>query len=151
MGSIPGSGEIPWRRKWQPTPVLLPGESHGQRSLAGYGPQGHMESDTTEAPQCTELNTRGGRKAIEGVLSVQQEQIEDASKVVEGENGQRRRQKKTGIKEDTFFTNLQILQVLVRVSRSLLITTTKINSMEIHRPFCPFSQHSDLINFNKGK
>ena len=50
MGSIPGSGEIPWRRKWQPTPVLLPGESHGQRSLAGYGPQGHMESDTTEAP-----------------------------------------------------------------------------------------------------
>ena len=35
--------------------------------------------------------------------------MEDASKVVEGENGQRRRQKKTGIKEDTFFTNSQIL------------------------------------------
>ena len=35
-GSIPGS--IPWRRKWQPTPLFLPGESHGQRSLAGYGP-----------------------------------------------------------------------------------------------------------------
>ena len=31
-------GRIPWRRKWQPTPVFLPGESHGQRSLAGYGP-----------------------------------------------------------------------------------------------------------------
>ena len=30
--------KIPWRRKWQPTPVLLPGESHGQRSLAGYSP-----------------------------------------------------------------------------------------------------------------
>ena len=30
-----------WRRKWQPTPVLLPGESHGQRSLAGYSPWGH--------------------------------------------------------------------------------------------------------------
>ena len=38
---------IPWKRKWQPTPVFLPGESHGQRSLAGYGPYGHKESDTT--------------------------------------------------------------------------------------------------------
>jgi len=36
IGSIPGLGKIPWRRKWQPTPVSLPGESHGQRSLAGY-------------------------------------------------------------------------------------------------------------------
>ena len=36
------------RRKWQPTPVFLPGESHGQRSLAGYGPQDRQESDTTE-------------------------------------------------------------------------------------------------------
>ena len=33
-------GKIPWRRKWQPTPVFLPGKSHGQRSLAGYRPQG---------------------------------------------------------------------------------------------------------------
>ena len=40
--------KIPWRRKWQPTPVLLPGESHGWRSLAGYGPWGCKESDTTE-------------------------------------------------------------------------------------------------------
>ena len=31
---------IPWRRKWQPTPVFLPGEFHGRRSLAGYSPQG---------------------------------------------------------------------------------------------------------------
>ena len=38
-GSLPGLG-IPWRRKWQPTPVFLPGESHGQRSLVGYSPQG---------------------------------------------------------------------------------------------------------------
>ena len=30
--------KIPWRRKWLPTPVFLPGESHGQRGLAGYGP-----------------------------------------------------------------------------------------------------------------
>ena len=38
LGLIPGGGKIPWRRKWQPTPVFLPGESHGQRKLAGYSP-----------------------------------------------------------------------------------------------------------------
>ena len=37
-----------WRRKWQSTPVLLPGKSHGQRSLVGYSSWGHKESDTTE-------------------------------------------------------------------------------------------------------
>ena len=41
-------GKIPWRRKWQPTPVFLPGGFHGQRSLAGYTPWGHKELDTTE-------------------------------------------------------------------------------------------------------
>ena len=40
--------EIPWRRAWQPTPVFLPGEFHGQRSLAGYNPWGFKESDMTE-------------------------------------------------------------------------------------------------------
>ena len=40
--------KIPWRRKWQPTPVFLSGESHGGRSLVGYSPQGRKESDTTE-------------------------------------------------------------------------------------------------------
>ena len=38
-----------WRRQWQPTSVLLPGESHGQRSLLGYSPQCHKDSDMTEA------------------------------------------------------------------------------------------------------
>ena len=38
--------EDPWRRQWQSTPVFLPGESHGQRSLVGYSPWGHKESDT---------------------------------------------------------------------------------------------------------
>ena len=38
----------PWRRQWHPTPVLLPGESHGWRSLVGYSPWGRWESDTTE-------------------------------------------------------------------------------------------------------
>ena len=40
--------EYPWRRKWQPTPVFLPGKSHGQRSLTVYCPWGHKESDSTE-------------------------------------------------------------------------------------------------------
>ena len=40
--------KIPWRRKWQSTPVFLPGESHGRRSLAGYSPWGHKELDTAE-------------------------------------------------------------------------------------------------------
>ena len=37
-----------WRKKWQPTPIFLPGKSHERRSLAGYSPQGRKESDTTE-------------------------------------------------------------------------------------------------------
>ena len=41
-------GKIPWRRKWQLTPVLLPGKSNGRRSLVGYSPQGPKELDTTE-------------------------------------------------------------------------------------------------------
>ena len=40
--------KTPWRRKWHATPVFLPEESHGQRSLVGYSPWGHQESDTTE-------------------------------------------------------------------------------------------------------
>ena len=40
--------KIPWRRKWQPTPVFSPGESDGRRSLVGYCPRGRKESDTTD-------------------------------------------------------------------------------------------------------
>ena len=47
-GFSPGVGKIPLRRKWQPTPLFLPGKSHEWRSLAGYSPWGHKESDTTE-------------------------------------------------------------------------------------------------------
>ena len=58
-GSIPVSdpwvGKIPWRRKWQPTPIFFPGEFHGQRSLAGYSLWGGKESDTTER-----LKKKGG-------------------------------------------------------------------------------------------
>ena len=46
-------GKSRWRRKWQPTPVFLPGEPHGQRSLAGYSPWGHKESDRTETQDST--------------------------------------------------------------------------------------------------
>ena len=52
-----------WRRKWQPTTVFLPGESHGQRILAGHGPWGHKESDTTEA-------TKHARKAFSIVWGI---------------------------------------------------------------------------------
>ena len=47
-GFDPWVGKIPWRRKWQSTPGLLPGKSHGQRSLVGYSPWGRKELDTTE-------------------------------------------------------------------------------------------------------
>ena len=47
-GWIPMLGRFPWRREWQPTPVFLPGEFHGQRILVGYSPWGHKELGTTE-------------------------------------------------------------------------------------------------------
>ena len=52
VGLIPGSGRSPGggngNPKWQPTPVLSPGKSHEQRSVVGYSPRGHRESDRTE-------------------------------------------------------------------------------------------------------
>ena len=47
-GFNPWVGKIPWRRKWQPTPVFLPRKFHGWRSLVGYSPWGNKGSDTTE-------------------------------------------------------------------------------------------------------
>ena len=44
----PWAEKIPWRRKWQPTPVILPGESHGQRNLASYSLQDGKGSDKSE-------------------------------------------------------------------------------------------------------
>ena len=49
-GFNPWVRRIPWRRKLQPTPVFLPGESHVQRSMVGYSSWGHKESDSTEQP-----------------------------------------------------------------------------------------------------
>ena len=48
LGFDPWVGKFPWRSKWQPIPVSLPGESHGQRILKGYSPRGCKESDVTE-------------------------------------------------------------------------------------------------------
>ena len=48
LDSTLGLGRSHWRRKWQPTPVVLPGELHGQRSLTGYSPWDHKELDMTE-------------------------------------------------------------------------------------------------------
>ena len=45
---VPGLGRFPWRREWPPTSEFLPGKFHGQRSLVGYSPWGHKESDMTE-------------------------------------------------------------------------------------------------------
>ena len=47
-GFDPWVRKIPWRKKWQPTPVFLPEKSHGQRSLVGYSPWGPEELDMTE-------------------------------------------------------------------------------------------------------
>ena len=58
--------KIPWRRKWQPTPVFLPGESHGQRSPTGYIPWGHKRVGhnlVTEQKHQTELGNQTSAKA----------------------------------------------------------------------------------------
>ena len=54
----PWVGKFPWRRKWQPTPVFLPGKSHGQRSLAGYSPWGRrrVEPDLVTEHACQRLS-----------------------------------------------------------------------------------------------
>ena len=44
-------GKIPWRKEWQSIPVFLSGESHVQRSLVGYSPWGHKETDMTEVTE----------------------------------------------------------------------------------------------------
>ena len=60
----PWVGKIPWRRAWQPTPVFMPGESHGQRSLVGYTPWGYKESDKTEWPGTPHSPTRIGMESV---------------------------------------------------------------------------------------
>jgi len=49
-----------WKRKWQPTPVLLPGKSHGRKSLEGYSPWGHKELDTTDRLDSLHIKSESG-------------------------------------------------------------------------------------------
>ena len=56
---IRDTGLIPWKRAWQPTPVFLSGESHGQRTLAGYSPWGRRELDVTEVTYLARTRTVG--------------------------------------------------------------------------------------------
>ena len=53
----PWVGKTSWRRKWQPTPVFLPGKSHGWRILVGYNPWGRKELDTTERLHFTSVSS----------------------------------------------------------------------------------------------
>ena len=78
-GLNPQVGKTPWKRAWQPAPVFFPGESHGQRSLEGCGPQGRTESDRTEVTQRTHNQAQNyffsqthppSRVMIDGVLTV---------------------------------------------------------------------------------
>ena len=55
MQFSPWVGQIPWRRKWQATPVFLPGKSHGQRSLVGLSPQGHAAAAAKSLQSCPTL------------------------------------------------------------------------------------------------
>ena len=61
-------GKIPWRRKWQPTPVFLPGKYHGQRSLAGCSLWGLRESDDL-ATECKREVAEGLRAVIASVVN----------------------------------------------------------------------------------
>ena len=61
----PLGGAEPWRRKWQPAPVFLPGKSRGQRSLVGYSPWGHKELDMTEYALLITLKVEGSVTCIE--------------------------------------------------------------------------------------
>ena len=63
--------KISWRKKWQHTPVLLPGESHEQRSLTGYSPWGRKESDTTEATEHTKHTGVDCHFLLQGIFPTQ--------------------------------------------------------------------------------
>ena len=75
--------KITWRREWQPTPVFLPGEFHGQRRLEGYSPWGHKESDMagqlthTEAPE----DSGASFSVISGSLCLQDLRIVTSSQL----------------------------------------------------------------------
>ena len=65
FGFDPWVRKIPWKRRWHPTPVFLPGKSHGQRSLVGYSPWGCKMIDTTK-----HTHTQGHIWGLCGILHV---------------------------------------------------------------------------------
>ena len=80
MGFDPWVGRIPWRWAWQPTQVLLPGESHGQRSLVGDSPRGRKELDMANvmwhkprlySQLLLELSLAVPRKTLQGFVCLQ--------------------------------------------------------------------------------
>ena len=71
LGSDPWVGKIPWRRAWQPTPVLLPGESHGQRSLAGFCSWGYKKLDPGLKQLSMHVCTRQMRRKAACLWSLQ--------------------------------------------------------------------------------
>ena len=71
--------KISWRRAWKPTPVFLPGESHGQRSLEGYSPWGHKEMDTAEATEHAEPKFHD---PSEGLLSLGYSFVYEYSQII---------------------------------------------------------------------
>ena len=69
-GFDPWVGKIPWRKAQEHTPVFLPREFHGQKSLVGYSPQGHTELDITEATQHTYIHKRKEHKNPISLLQI---------------------------------------------------------------------------------
>ena len=75
LGFYPWLRKMPWSRKWQPTPVFLPGKFHGQRSLADYSPWCHKEMDMTECAHThththTHTHSHKGLKTVVWFLAV---------------------------------------------------------------------------------
>ena len=69
-GFDPWVGKIPWRREWQPTPQVLPGESHEQRILEGYSPWGRKEPDATERAHMLTYILGGITRLFPGIVKL---------------------------------------------------------------------------------
>ena len=83
-GFDPWVGKIPWRRKWQPTPVFLPGKSHGQRSLAGY-----VHGVTKSQTRLKQLSTAGVHSEIIQELGVTLSHIRPHRLLAEWQEGEK--------------------------------------------------------------
>ena len=69
----PWVGKIPWTKAWQSTPVFLPGESHGWRSLVGYSSCGHKETDTTK--QLSTLHARHCHRCLGSIREQRERKV----------------------------------------------------------------------------